>query len=148
MRHCPAWLQGITNFYRRFESNFFRPRELRLPGSACVERGGRAGIARLNRLQLPLTSIGKDGAVHQQDGDVILHRIDAAAAGALQGILGGTYYQRLFTGRAHQFVQQVFPVHGRDFTTLRCRPTRAAAKMAVRLYTEIRETWQPSFLTV
>jgi hypothetical protein len=45
--------------------------------------------------------------VHQHDGDVVPHRIDATALAALQALASVLQYQRLFADRADQNIEQI-----------------------------------------
>jgi hypothetical protein len=56
--------------------------------------------------------LGFDGRfVHQHDGDVVLHSIDAVTVGALQGFRILTVLERLLTGGTNQNVEEIFGKH-------------------------------------
>lgn len=63
------------------------------------------------------------GLVNQENRDVVSHRVDSATLRAFQAFaVFLPQLQRLFAGRANQYVQQVLGNHAKYFT-----PTRANA---------------------
>lgn len=70
-----------------------------------------------------------DGFIHQHDRDVVPHRVDAPALGALQAFSGLFELQRLLADWADQDVQQILRNHAsivRRRTGLRMRTARDA----------------------